>query len=68
MSDEVLELDEALSKLEVADRQAAQVVKLRIFAGMTQEEAARALGVSTWTADRSWAYARAWLYDRLRNL
>jgi RNA polymerase sigma factor (TIGR02999 family) len=65
VSDEVLDLDEALSKLEAVDRQAAQVVKLRIFAGMTLEEAARALGVSTRTADRSWAYARAWLSREL---
>ena len=65
VSDEVVDLDEALSKLEVADRQAAQIVKLRIFAGMTIEEAARALGVSTRTADRSWAYARAWLSREL---
>jgi RNA polymerase sigma factor (TIGR02999 family) len=65
VSDEVLDLDEALSKLEVADRQAAQVVKLRIFAGMTLKEAARALGVSTRTADRSWAYGRAWLSREL---
>jgi RNA polymerase sigma factor (TIGR02999 family) len=65
VSDEVLDLDEALSKLEAADRQAAQVVKLRIFAGMTLEESARALGVSTRTADRSWAYARAWLSREL---
>lgn len=65
VSDEVLDLDEALSKLEVADRRTAQVVKLRIFAGMTLEEAARALGVSTRTADRCWAYARAWLSREL---
>jgi RNA polymerase sigma factor (TIGR02999 family) len=65
VSDDVLDLDEALSKLEVVDRQAAQVVTLRIFAGMTLEEAARALGVSTRTADRAWAYARAWLNREL---
>jgi RNA polymerase sigma factor (TIGR02999 family) len=65
VSDEILDLDEALSKLEAADQQAAQVVKLRIFAGMTLEESARALGVSTRTAVRSWAYARAWLSREL---
>ena len=65
VSDEVLDLDEALRKFEAVDRQAAQVVKLRIFAGMTLKEAARALGVSTRTADRSWAYARAWLSREL---
>ena len=65
VSDEVLDLDEALRKFESVDRQAAQVVKLRIFAGMTIEESAQALGVSTRTADRSWAYARAWLSREL---
>jgi RNA polymerase sigma factor (TIGR02999 family) len=65
VSDEVLDLDEALRKFEAVDRQAAQVVKLRIFAGMTIEESAQALGVSTRTADRSWAYARAWLSREL---
>ena len=65
VSDEVLDLDEALRRFEAVDRQAAQVVKLRIFAGMTIEESAQALGVSTRTADRSWAYARAWLSREL---
>ena len=65
VSDEVLDLDEALRKFEAVDRQAAQVVKLRIFAGMTIEESAQALGVSTRTAGRSWAYARAWLSREL---
>ena len=65
VSDEVLDLDEALRKFEAVDRQAAQVVKLRIFAGMTIEESAQALGVSTRTADRSWSYARAWLSREL---
>jgi RNA polymerase sigma factor (TIGR02999 family) len=65
VNDEVLDLDEALRKFEAVDRQAAQVVKLRIFAGMTIEESAQALGVSTRTADRCWAYARAWLSREL---
>ena len=43
----------------------AQLVNLRYFAGLTHEEAARGLGISTSTADRHWAYARAWLYRRI---
>ena len=61
VSDELLDLDEAISKLRSADAQAAEVVKLRVFAGMTVEEVAVYLGISPRTAKRSWAYARAWL-------
>ena len=61
VSDELLDLDEALSKLGAVDAQAAEVVKLRVFAGMTVEEVAEHLGISPRTAKRSWAYARAWL-------
>ncbi len=60
-SDELLDLNEALSKLGFVDAQAAEVVKLRVFAGMTVEEVAEHLGISPRTAKRSWAYARAWL-------
>ena len=59
--DELLALDEALNRLAAADPQAAELVKLRYFAGLTLEQAAEALGVSPRTADRLWAYARAWL-------
>jgi RNA polymerase sigma factor (TIGR02999 family) len=61
VDDDLLDLDEALTRLSAIDEQASSVVKLRVFAGMTLEETAQALGVSTRTADRSWAYARAWL-------
>ncbi len=61
ISDELLDLDESLTRLDAVDPQAAQLVKLRIFAGMTVEEAAAVLGVSPRTAKRNWAYARAWL-------
>ena len=61
VSDELLDLDEALTRLSVADPQAAELVKLRVFAGMTVEEAAALQGVSSRTAKRNWAYARAWL-------
>jgi RNA polymerase sigma factor (TIGR02999 family) len=54
-------LDEALTKLELQDPQKAQLVKLRFFAGLSNQQAAAALGISTATADRAWAFARAWL-------
>lgn len=58
---DVLEIDEALRKLESQDRRKAELVRLRFFAGLTLEEAARALGISVSTADNDWAYAKAWL-------
>jgi RNA polymerase sigma factor (TIGR02999 family) len=61
VDDDLIDLDEALSKLTLADPQAAELVKLRVFAGMTVEEAAQVLGVSARTVKRNWAYARAWL-------
>jgi RNA polymerase sigma factor (TIGR02999 family) len=60
-SEELLALDEALARLEACDKQKAEVVKLRYFAGMTIEDTAAALGISTPTVKRYWAYARAWL-------
>ena len=59
-------LDEALAALAERQPEKAQLVKLRYFAGLTIEEAAEALGISTSTADRHWAYARAWLFRRVR--
>jgi RNA polymerase sigma factor (TIGR02999 family) len=59
--DEVLALDRALSKLELEDPPAAQLVKLRMFAGLSIEQAGAALGFSRATAYRQWNYARAWL-------
>jgi RNA polymerase sigma factor (TIGR02999 family) len=64
-SDEVLDIDAALRGLADADPQAAELVKLRYFAGLSIPEAAAALGVSPRSADFLWAYARAWL---LRSL
>ncbi|HZL87959.1 MAG TPA: ECF-type sigma factor, partial [Pirellulaceae bacterium] len=61
ISDELLDLDAALTKMAAVDAQAAAIVQLRVFAGMTVEEAAAAQGVSPRTAKRAWAYARAWL-------
>ncbi len=59
--DTVLALDEALKKLEVEDPDAAKLVILRYFGGLTFDQAAAALGVSVRTAKRNWSFARAWL-------
>jgi RNA polymerase sigma factor (TIGR02999 family) len=64
-SHDLLALDEALTELEQHDAQAAQLVKLRYFAGLTHQRAAEVLGISRRAADRLWALARAWLYQRL---
>ncbi len=64
-SDELLDLDEALDNLSSIDQQAAEIVKLRIFAGMTIDEVAETQGISARTVKRSWAYGRAWLARRL---
>ncbi|MEO1971784.1 MAG: ECF-type sigma factor, partial [Pirellulaceae bacterium] len=61
----LLDLDEALVRLEAEDPRAANEVKLRFFAGLTREEAAQALGVSVSTADNDWAYAKGWLQVQL---
>jgi RNA polymerase sigma factor (TIGR02999 family) len=63
--DELVALDEALTQLAAEHPQRAQLVNLRYFGGLTHEEAAQALGVSVSTADRQWAYARAWLYRQI---
>lgn len=65
--DQLLALDEALSELEQHDPQAAQLVKLRYFAGLTHQEAAEALGIGRRTADRIWSLARAWLFQRMQD-
>jgi RNA polymerase sigma factor (TIGR02999 family) len=59
--EDLLALDEALTKLASVDPQAAQLVQLRYFAGLSIPEAAKALGVSARTTDRLWAFARVWL-------
>jgi RNA polymerase sigma factor (TIGR02999 family) len=65
--EDLLALDEALNQLAAADPEAAQLVQLRYFAGLTLAEAAQVLGVSPRTADRLWAYARAWLLKALEG-
>jgi len=64
-SEDLLALDEALNALAATDPTKAELVKLRYFAGLTLEEAAELLGVSRATADRYWAYARAWLFNAI---
>jgi RNA polymerase sigma factor (TIGR02999 family) len=61
-NDDLLALDEALQKLAREESAKAELVKLHYFAGLSLEEAGRALGISHRTAKRHWAYARAWLY------
>ena len=65
--DELLALDEALGRFAETHPQKAELVKLRYFAGLTMEEVAEALGVSKATAERHWAYARAWLFRRISS-
>ena len=62
---EVLAVDEALARLAAEDSQAAELVKLRYFAGLSVEEAAQALGLSRATAYRHWTYARAWVRNEV---
>ena len=62
---DAIALDEALDGLALVDRQAADFVKLRYFAGLTTEQAAELLGLSERSAYRTWSFARAWLFRRL---
>lgn len=62
---ELLAVNEALERLAAVDEEAARLVKLRYFAGLSVEEAAEATGVSPRTAKRNWSYARAWLQREL---
>jgi RNA polymerase sigma factor (TIGR02999 family) len=65
--DDILAVDEALDRLAATDAEAAALVKLRFFAGLTAEQAAQALGISARTADRIWRYARAFLLKELND-
>jgi len=64
-SPSIFALDDALEKLAAEEKAAAEVVKLRYFAGLTIEQTAAALQISVRTANRHWAYAKAWLYQQL---
>jgi RNA polymerase sigma factor (TIGR02999 family) len=65
--DELLALDEALDRLATVDSRAAVVVKLCFFVGLTQEQAAKELGISLATAERLWSFARAWLFQEMQK-
>jgi RNA polymerase sigma factor (TIGR02999 family) len=65
--DELIALDEAMTKLAATEPVQAKLVELRYFAGLTGEQAAEVLGISPTTADRYWAYARAWLQNEVRG-
>ena len=64
---ELLAVDEAIRRLEEQDGRAAEIVRLRYFAGLSVDETARALDLSERTVMREWAYARAWLRDALED-
>jgi len=67
-SETLLLIEEAMERLAKADPVKARLVELRFFTGLSLEEAAQVLGVSTPTAKRYWAYARAWLFQELERL
>jgi RNA polymerase sigma factor (TIGR02999 family) len=67
INDELLELHDALDKLKTQDPLKAQLVELRYFGGLTGDQAAGVLGISPSTADRHWAFARAWLQAEVRG-
>jgi RNA polymerase sigma factor (TIGR02999 family) len=66
--DDIAELDEALCALERTDARSARIVELRFFGGLTNEEIAELLNISTRTVIRDWEFARAWLYRFLNNI
>jgi RNA polymerase sigma factor (TIGR02999 family) len=67
VGEDLLALDSALEKLATTDRMSADLVQLRYFAGLTFAQSGEALGISTRTAERMWAYARAWLRNEMRE-
>jgi RNA polymerase sigma factor (TIGR02999 family) len=66
-SEDIVALDDALSKLAAEDPAKAELVKLRFFAGLTMSEIALVMGISLATAERYWTYARTWLYAELKD-
>lgn len=66
-ADDLIALDEALSRLESHDKQMSEVLKLRFFVGLTVQETAEILNSSPRTVDRQWSAARAWLYREIRK-
>lgn len=67
LREDLLALDEALTRLATSDPQAAQLVELRYFGGLTLAQTAEMLGISARSADRLWAYARAWLHREIEK-
>jgi len=65
--EEIMALDDALARFAAEDPQAADIMKLRLFAGLSTDQAAQAVGVSRATAYRQWTYARAWLRSEIRG-
>ena len=65
--EDLLDLDQAMTRLEQEWPKNAQLVKLRYFAGLTIPEASKAMGISTATAERYWRFARAWLHSQLKS-
>ncbi len=65
--DELLEVDEALTRLAQCEPRAAELVKLRFFVGLTHEQASKELGVCLSTVERTWAFARAWLFREIER-
>jgi RNA polymerase sigma factor (TIGR02999 family) len=65
--DDLILIDDALEVLAQEQAQCAELVKLRFFAGLTLDQAAECLGIGQRTADRYWSFARAWLYEELRE-
>jgi RNA polymerase sigma factor (TIGR02999 family) len=65
--EEIMALDDALARFAAEDPQAAEIVKLRLFAGLSVDQAAQAIGVSRATAYRQWTYARAWLRSEIHG-
>jgi DNA-directed RNA polymerase specialized sigma24 family protein len=69
MRDEnLLALDEALTRLTALDRTASRLVEMRFFGGLTEKETGEALGMSVSSVKRKWEFARAWLFDQLNNV
>lgn len=64
---DLIELDDALAELAASHPRKAELIKLRYFAGLTQQESAEALGISLATAERDWSYARAWLFRQIQS-
>ena len=65
--DKILMMNEALERLETDDPEKAQIVMLKFFGGLTNQEVARILGVTERTIERQWAFAKAWLFENIRQ-